>query len=49
MKNEEIGVAPHGRLLGVHGSPESLIFIGFIRFVDMADNHVIYSEKPNAF
>ena len=31
MKNEEIGVDPHGRLLGVYGSPESLIFHWFYK------------------
>ena len=48
------GVGPAGRpAQALHkassGHSEVVISTGFIRFFDMAECHVVYSEKPNAF
>ena len=40
------GRSSHGELLA---SQRSSFSTGFIRFFDMAECHVVYSEKPNAF
>ena len=49
MKDEETGWDPSWRLLGFWVTQNSQFSIGFIRFCDMADHHVIYSEKPCRF
>ena len=49
MKNEESGGIPLGDFWEFPGPQKHWSSIGFIRFCDMADCHVIYSEKPNAF
>ena len=42
-------MVPEGALFRNNGSSKPSFSSGFIRFFDMADCHVIYSEKPNAF
>ena len=49
MKDEESGGDPSWRLLGFRGTQNRQFSIGFIRSGDMAECHVIYRGKPNAF
>ena len=49
MKDEESGEDPSSQLFAFWAAQNHQFSIGFIRFGDMADYHVIYSEKTNAF
>ncbi len=46
LRRAGLGRSSHGELLA---SQNSSFSTGFIRFLDMAECHVVYSEKPNAF
>ena len=49
MAIREIGEGPKGPTKAKSSIPKPPFSTGFIRFFDMAETHVIYSENPNAF